>query len=87
MRNQFHISQILPYWMMLLILTLSHLDDICQFNYDTFQGICTAHSFPVTRSQAKLQKIAIPSLFKRNSATCGPKQKPSVPRDPPAVMA
>ncbi len=33
---------------------MSHLDDICQFNYDTFQGTCTAHSFPLTRSQAKL---------------------------------
>ncbi len=26
---------------------MSHLDGICQFNYDTFQGVCTSHSFPL----------------------------------------
>ncbi len=35
---------------------MSQLDAICQFNYDTFQGICRSHSFPLTRFQAKLKK-------------------------------
>ncbi len=34
-----------------------------QLDYNTDQGVCTSHSFPITRYQAKLQKIAIPSLF------------------------
>ncbi len=33
---------------------MSHLDDICQFNYDTLQGFCTSHLLPLMRSQAKL---------------------------------
>ncbi len=43
---------------------MTQLDAICKFNYKTGQDICTSHSFPITRSQAKLQKIAIPSIFK-----------------------
>ncbi len=43
---------------------MTQLDAICKFNYNTGQGICTSHLFPITRSQAKMQKIAIPSLFK-----------------------
>ncbi len=54
---------------------MSQLDDICQFNYDTFQGVCTSHSFPLTKSQAKLKKIAIPSLFKTDTAKSGPTPK------------
>ncbi len=36
---------------------MTQLDAICKFNYNTGQGICTSHSFPITRSRAKLQKI------------------------------
>ncbi len=66
---------------------MSHLDNICQYNYKTNQGLCNLHSFPFTRSQAKLQKVAIPSLFGTAEATAKPSQKPSILRDPPAVMA
>ncbi len=66
---------------------MSHLDDIFQFNYDTLSGVCMFHSFPLMRSQAKLQKIAIPSLFKTNPAPSGPNPKASVLRDPPAIVA
>ncbi len=66
---------------------MSHLEDMCQFNYDTLQRVCTSHSFPLMRSQAKRQKIAIPSLFKTDQATSGPNPKASVLRDPPAIMA
>ncbi len=55
-----------------------HLDGTCQFNYDTLQGVWTSHTFPLTRSRAKLQKIAIPSLFKTIRATSGPNPKASV---------
>ncbi len=51
------------------------------------QAICTKHMFPVTRSQAKLQKIAIPFLFKSCLTASIPKQKPSLLQDPPAVLA
>ncbi len=54
------------------------LDAICKFNYSTGQGICTSHSFPITRSQAKLQKIAIPSIFKPSTDRPGPSAKGSV---------
>ncbi len=43
---------------------MSYLDNMCNFNYETNQGICTKHSFPLRRSQTNLQKITIPSLFK-----------------------
>ncbi len=51
---------------------MSQLDSICQINYDTCKGVCTSHSFAVTRTQAKLHKIVIPSLFKTNTASTGP---------------
>ncbi len=60
---------------------------MCDFNYDTLQGICTKHTFPVTRSQAKLQKISIPPLFKSGSTASVPTQKTSLLRHPPAVLA
>ncbi len=66
---------------------MSHLDNICQYNYKTNQGLCNLHSFPLTMSQAKLQKVAIPSLFRTAQATAKPSQNRSIPRDPPAVMA
>ncbi len=66
---------------------MSQLDAICQFNYDNCQGVCTSHSFPVTRSQAKLQKIAIPSLFKTNTASTGLTVKVCILRKPPAATA
>ncbi len=67
---------------------MSYLDSMCAFNYATNQGICTKHSFPLTRSQAKLQKIAITSLFKGGTMVSGPKQRPpSLLRDPPSVLA
>ncbi len=53
---------------------MTQLDAICKFNYNTGQGICTSHSFPITRSQAKLQNIAIPSIFKPST---GLVQRPS----------
>ncbi len=37
---------------------MSHLDNICQYSYKTNQGLCNLHSFPLTRSLAKLQKVA-----------------------------
>ncbi len=64
-----------------------YLDNMCDFNYDTLQGICTNHAFPVTRSQAKLQKIAIPPLFKSGFIASIPTQKPCLLRDPPFVLA
>ncbi len=33
---------------------MSQLDAIYKFNYNTGQGVCTSHSFHITRSQAKL---------------------------------
>ncbi len=65
---------------------MTQLDTICKFNYNMGQGICTSHSFPITRSQAKLQKIAIPSLFKPSTDRPGPAAKKSVLRDLPAVL-
>ncbi len=50
------------------------------------QGICTSHSFPITRSHAKLQKIAIPGIFKPSTDRPGTTAKASVLRDPPAVL-
>ncbi len=66
---------------------MSYLDNMCDFNYDTLQGICIKHTFPVTRSHAKLQKIAIPPLFKRGLTANVPTQKPCLLKDPPAVFA
>ncbi len=66
---------------------MSHIDNICQDNYKTNQGLCNLHSFPLTRSQAKLQKVTIPSLFGTDQATVKPSQKPSILRDPPSIMA
>ncbi len=66
---------------------MSHLDNICQYNYKTNQGLCNLHSFPLTRSQAKLQKVAIPSLFGTDQATAKPSQKPTILQDPPSLMA
>ncbi len=66
---------------------MSYLDNMCNFNYKTQQGICTKHSFPLMRSQAKLQKIAIPTLFKGGMTTICPKKRPSLLRDPPDVLA
>ncbi len=60
---------------------------MCDLNYDTLQGICNEYTFLVTRSQAKLQNIAIPPLFKSSSTANVPTQKPSLLRDPPAVLA
>ncbi len=42
---------------------MSYLDNMCDFNYDTLQGICNKHMFPVMRSRANLQKIAIPPIL------------------------
>ncbi len=65
---------------------MTQLDAICKFNYNTGQGICTSYSFPITRSKAKLQKIAILSLFKPSTERHGPATMASVLRDPPAVL-
>ncbi len=60
---------------------MTQLNAICKFNYNTGQGICTSHSFPITRLQGKLQKIAIPSLFKLSTDRPGTAAKASVLRD------
>ncbi len=65
---------------------MSQLDTISKFNYNTGQGVCTSHSFPITRSQAKLQKIAIPSLFTPSIDRPGPAIKAVILRNPPAVL-
>ncbi len=65
---------------------MTQLDAICKFNYNMGQGVCTSHSFPIRRSQAKMQKIAIPSLFKPSTDRPDPAAKGSVLRDPPAVF-
>ncbi len=65
---------------------MSQLDAICKFNYNTGQGVCTYHLFPITRYQAKLQKIAIASLFTSSTDRPGPAVKASILRDPPAVL-
>ncbi len=65
---------------------MTQLDAICKFSYNMGQGICTSHSYSITRSQAKIQKIAIPSLFKPSTDRPGPAAIASVPQDPPAVL-
>ncbi len=65
---------------------MSQLDVICKFNYNKGQGICTSHLFPIIRSQAKIQKIAIPSLFTPSTDRPGPAAKTSILQDPPAVL-
>ncbi len=50
------------------------------------QGICTSPSCPITRSQPKMQKIAIPSLFTPSTDRTGPAAKASILQDPPAVL-
>ncbi len=65
---------------------MTQLDTICKFNYNTGQGICTSHSFLITGSQAKMQKIAIRSLFKASIDQPGPAAEASILRDPPAVL-
>ncbi len=57
---------------------------LCYIKYNTGQGVCTSHLFPITRSQAILQKIAIPSLF--TPSRDRPVVKASILRDPPAVL-
>ncbi len=67
---------------------MSYLDKICDFNYHIKQGFCTQHAYPLTHSQAKLQKIAMPSLFKSGKLVNGSGQRPSsLLRDPPTVLA
>ncbi len=39
------------------------LDEKCKFDNSNNYGMCTEHSFPVTRSQTKTQKIQMPGLF------------------------
>ncbi len=63
-----NVEEPMPYFMDTSLLNndsyMTQLDAICKFNYKTGQGICTSHSFLITRSQAKLHKITIPSVFK-----------------------
>ncbi len=63
---------------------ISYLDNMSSFNYETQQGICTKHSSPFIRS---LQKITIPTLFKGGTTNSGAKQRASLLRDPPTVLA
>ncbi len=62
---------------------MTKIDGLCQYDYITNTGICS-HSFPLTRSQSKLQQVAIPNLFQPD--TRGPAHKASIIRDPPAVI-
>ncbi len=55
-------------------------------NHSALKRIYCSHSFPITRSQAKLQKIAIPSIFKPSTDRPGTTAKVSVPHGPPAVL-
>ncbi len=66
---------------------ITQIDNVCQFDYKTNSGLCNQHSFPLTRSQAKLHKVVIPSLFKADQSTTRSTQKASILRDPPADMA
>ncbi len=66
---------------------MSYLDNMCDFNYDTLWGICNKYAFPVMRAEVNLQKIVVPPLFKSGSTASIPTQKPSLFRDPPAVLA
>ncbi len=50
---------------------MSYLDKICAYNYATKEGNCTQHSFPLTRSHLKVQKIVLPSLFKLGKPATG----------------
>ncbi len=67
-------------------LYMSQLDAICKFNYNMGQGVCTSHLFPITRSQAKLQKIAIHSLFTPSTDRPRPAVNASILHVPPAVL-
>ncbi len=39
------------------------LDNKCMFDYLSNSGVCVEHSYPVTCSQTKANKIQMPSLF------------------------
>ncbi len=45
---------------------ISYLDSMCKYNYHTNSGVYTNHSFLLTRSQARVQRIVLPSLFEMN---------------------
>ncbi len=42
---------------------MEFLDNKCRFDYSSSSGVCTEHSYPVTCSQTKGQKIQMPSIF------------------------
>ncbi len=66
---------------------MSYLDDMCAYNYDTKQVYYTQHSFPLTHSESKVQKIVLPSLFKSGKTASQSIQRPaSVLRDPSTIM-
>ncbi len=65
---------------------MSRLDTICKFNYNTGQAIRISHSLPIIRSQVKLQKIIIPSLFTPSTCRPEPAVKASILCDPPTVL-
>ncbi len=44
----------------------SYMSYLCKYNYYNNSGKHTNHSFTLTRSQAKTQRIVLPSLFKTN---------------------
>jgi hypothetical protein len=45
---------------------MSYLDRICNYNYANDSGKCSHHSYPLTRSQAKIQKVTLPDLFQKS---------------------
>ena len=69
---------------------MTFLDNKCDFNYTSGSGKCSNHAFPLTRSQAKTQKVILPDLFQKPVRKCvnqQPVQKPVQPvRTAPPVV-
>jgi hypothetical protein len=61
---------------------MAYLDKICNYNYANSSGICSHHSFPLTRSQAKIQKVVLPDLFQKTAT----KKSRKVVKPVPAPM-
>ncbi len=57
---------------------MTYLDDKCKYDCKTNSGMCTDHSFPVTRSHSKAQNIQMPSLFSNPSTKLKNRTDPSV---------
>jgi hypothetical protein len=66
---------------------MTFLDNKCNFNYTTGSGNCSNHSFPLTRSQAKTQKVILPDLFQKTTkkSVKTPVQQVPKPVPPPRI--